>query len=60
MPGSSVERVERSLETQVSQAVDAWLAWVPRWEPATQFSVKIEGATWLGARAVLVAPVTET
>jgi hypothetical protein len=27
--------VERSLETQVSQAVDAWLRWVPRWEPAT-------------------------
>ena len=27
--------VERSLETQVSQAVDAWLAWLPRWEPAT-------------------------
>lgn len=28
-------RVERSLETQVSQAVDAWLVWLPRWEPAT-------------------------
>lgn len=28
-------RVERSLETQVSQAVDAWLRWLPRWEPAT-------------------------
>lgn len=28
-------RVERSLETQVSQAVDAWLMWLPRWEPAT-------------------------
>lgn len=27
--------VERSLETQVSQAVDAWLAWLPRWQPAT-------------------------
>lgn len=27
--------VERSLETQVSQAVDAWLRWLPRWEPAT-------------------------
>lgn len=27
--------VERSLETQVSQAVEAWLAWLPRWEPAT-------------------------
>ncbi len=27
--------MERSLETQVSQAVDAWLAWLPRWEPAT-------------------------
>lgn len=27
--------VERSLDTQVSQAVDAWLRWVPRWEPAT-------------------------
>jgi hypothetical protein len=27
--------VERSLETQVSQAVDAWLLWLPRWEPAT-------------------------
>ncbi|GGH41537.1 spermidine/putrescine ABC transporter substrate-binding protein [Microbacterium album] len=25
----------RSLETQVSQAVDAWLRWVPRWEPST-------------------------
>jgi len=30
-----MERVERSLETQVSQAVDAWLKWLPRWEPAT-------------------------
>ena len=28
--------VERSLETQVDQAVEAWLRWVPRWEPATQ------------------------
>jgi hypothetical protein len=27
--------VERSLETQVSQAVDGWLRWLPRWEPAT-------------------------
>ena len=26
--------MERSLETQVGQAVDAWLAWLPRWEPA--------------------------
>ncbi len=30
-PGS----VERSLEAQVDQAVEAWLRWVPRWEPAT-------------------------
>lgn len=27
--------VDRSLETHVSQAVDVWLAWLPRWEPAT-------------------------
>ncbi len=27
--------VERSLETQVDQAVMAWLRWLPRWEPAT-------------------------
>lgn len=27
--------MERSLDTQVSQAVDAWLRWLPRWEPAT-------------------------
>ena len=27
--------MERSLETQVSQAVEAWLRWVPRWAPAT-------------------------
>ncbi|MFB8388285.1 spermidine/putrescine ABC transporter substrate-binding protein [Microbacterium sp. NPDC055910] len=27
--------MERSLETQVSQAVDAWLVWLPRWQPAT-------------------------
>lgn len=27
--------VKRSLETQVDQAVEAWLRWVPRWEPAT-------------------------
>ena len=27
--------MERSLETQVSLAVDAWLKWLPRWEPAT-------------------------
>ncbi|CAH0138290.1 spermidine/putrescine ABC transporter substrate-binding protein [Microbacterium sp. Bi128] len=26
--------MERSFETQVGQAVDAWLAWLPRWEPA--------------------------
>lgn len=26
---------QRSLETQVAQAVDAWLRWLPRWEPAT-------------------------
>jgi hypothetical protein len=31
----TVYTVERSLETQVSQAVDAWLRWLPRWEPAT-------------------------
>lgn len=30
-----------------------------RWEPTTQFSVKIEGATRLGARAVLVAGSTD-
>jgi hypothetical protein len=30
-----------------------------RWEPATQLSVKIEGATRLGARAVLVAGSTD-
>lgn len=27
--------MERSLETQVNQAVEAWLRWVPRWEPAS-------------------------
>lgn len=27
--------MERSLETQVDQAVEAWLRWVPRWVPAT-------------------------
>lgn len=27
--------MERSLETQVRHAVDAWLGWLPRWEPAT-------------------------
>lgn len=27
--------MERSVETQVSQAVDAWLRWLPRWEPST-------------------------
>lgn len=27
--------MERSLETQVDQAVEAWLRWLPRWEPAT-------------------------
>lgn len=27
--------MERSLETQVSQAVDAWLRWLPRWQPST-------------------------
>ena len=27
--------MERSLETQVSNAVDAWLRWLPRWKPAT-------------------------
>ena len=33
--GTTVDSVERSLETQVSQAVDAWLTWLPRWEAAT-------------------------
>lgn len=27
--------MERSVETQVRQAVDAWLRWLPRWQPAT-------------------------
>lgn len=27
--------MQRSLETQVRGAVDAWLRWVPRWQPAT-------------------------
>ncbi|MGM7671446.1 spermidine/putrescine ABC transporter substrate-binding protein [Microbacterium sp. A93] len=27
--------MERSIETQVDQAVEAWLRWVPRWEPPT-------------------------
>ncbi|MFT4234618.1 MAG: spermidine/putrescine ABC transporter substrate-binding protein [Microbacterium sp.] len=27
--------MERSLETQVARAVDAWLDWLPRWQPAT-------------------------
>lgn len=27
--------MERSLDTRVAQAVDAWLAWLPRWQPAT-------------------------
>lgn len=27
--------MERSIETQVSHAVDAWLRWLPRWQPAT-------------------------
>lgn len=30
-----MDPVERSIETQVSQAVDAWLRWLSRWEPAT-------------------------
>ncbi|CDJ99347.1 Spermidine/putrescine-binding periplasmic protein [Microbacterium sp. C448] len=34
-PGTTVGPVERSLETQVSGAVDAWLRWLPRWEPST-------------------------
>ncbi|KJL39390.1 hypothetical protein RS81_02020 [Microbacterium terrae] len=33
--GNTLVSVERSLETQVSQAVDAWLLWLPRWEPST-------------------------
>jgi len=36
VPGTgTMDAVERSLETQVSQTVDAWLRWLPRWEPAT-------------------------
>ena len=27
--------MERSLDTQVAVAVDAWLRWLPRWHPAT-------------------------
>jgi hypothetical protein len=27
--------MDRSLETRVSQAVDAWLKWLPRWHPST-------------------------
>lgn len=33
--GTYAGGVERSLQTQVDQAVQAWLRWVPRWEPAT-------------------------
>ena len=33
--GGPKGRVVRAIETQVSQAVDAWLRWLPRWEPAT-------------------------
>lgn len=33
--GSYAGCVERSLDAQVSQAVEAWLRWVPRWAPAT-------------------------
>ena len=34
-PGTTVGPVERSLETQVSGAVDAWLRWLPRWQIGT-------------------------
>lgn len=27
--------MERTLEAMVSHAVDAWIAWLPRWKPAT-------------------------
>ncbi|RLQ85386.1 spermidine/putrescine ABC transporter substrate-binding protein [Mycetocola zhadangensis] len=27
--------MDRSLDTRVSQAVDAWLKWLPRWQPST-------------------------
>jgi hypothetical protein len=27
--------MERTLDAQVTQAVDAWLRWLPRWQPAT-------------------------
>ncbi|MET1042517.1 MAG: spermidine/putrescine ABC transporter substrate-binding protein, partial [Microbacteriaceae bacterium] len=27
--------MDRSLDTRVSQAVDAWLRWLPRWQPST-------------------------
>ncbi|GLJ62779.1 hypothetical protein GCM10017576_29100 [Microbacterium barkeri] len=27
--------MERALDSQVAQAVDAWLRWLPRWQPAT-------------------------
>ncbi|MBG6238993.1 hypothetical protein IWX78_001972 [Mycetocola sp. CAN_C7] len=27
--------MDRSLDTRVSQAVDAWLRWLPRWRPST-------------------------
>ncbi|GAA4195877.1 hypothetical protein GCM10022219_21630 [Microbacterium oryzae] len=27
--------MERTLDAQVAQAVDAWLRWLPRWQPAT-------------------------
>ncbi|AWB87202.1 spermidine/putrescine ABC transporter substrate-binding protein [Mycetocola zhujimingii] len=27
--------MDRSLDTRVSQAVDAWLEWLPRWRPST-------------------------
>ncbi len=52
--------VERSLETQVDQAVEAWLRWVPRWEPATHRGRTAPCRRCLGSPVLAAAGIAGT
>ena len=52
--------MERSLETRVSQAIDAWLAWLPRWHPATHRGRRSPCHKCYGSPILAVLGIAET
>ncbi|WP_221583719.1 spermidine/putrescine ABC transporter substrate-binding protein [Microbacterium sp. G2-8] len=51
--------MERSLETRVNQAVEAWLRWLPRWEPATHRGRRSPCRRCLGSPVLRAAGLDE-